>query len=103
MACKGICDRYKRASKKGSNQCYYSPEHPDNKFCSKCQCRMLWPEIKCPCCNFKLRTRPRNYKIVSEPMTTIQTIDYYQEINPLNVIIENTPSADFEILPLIAI
>lgn len=61
MGCRGICYKYK--TNRGANDSYYTPDNPDKKFCSVCECKMLWPDTNCPCCGHRMRTKPRNYKL----------------------------------------
>lgn len=61
MSCKGKCYKYK--TNRGANDSYYTEDNPDKKFCSVCECKMLWPDTNCPCCGHRMRTKPRNYKL----------------------------------------
>jgi len=33
------------------------------KRCQICQVYIIWNGVRCPCCNFTLRTKPRNGKL----------------------------------------
>ncbi len=55
MACKGIHDKYKRTRRVGNSN--YSD---GVKRCNTCEVFIAWSGLNCPCCNFKLRTRPRS-------------------------------------------
>lgn len=55
MACKGTCNRYKVKSNSGNR--HYTLGH---KRCSTCKIFMNWDGTHCPCCNYTLRTRPKN-------------------------------------------
>jgi len=56
-ACKQICQRYKEKRKVKSNQSRYSL--PNARRCSVCEIYIEWEGVHCPCCGFKLRTKPR--------------------------------------------
>jgi len=49
MTCKGICIRHKDSGRYGAG----------NKRCHQCTLFIKWDGILCPCCGYKLRTRPR--------------------------------------------
>jgi hypothetical protein len=57
MACKGICTRHKAQKQFGSGR-YYTGQ----KRCQVCQIFITWNGLWCPCCNYRLRTKPRNLK-----------------------------------------
>lgn len=64
MVCKGICVKYK--AKRPRNG-HYAEGH---KRCQICELFMIWNGDKddpnsfwCPCCGYRLRTRPRNRKM----------------------------------------
>lgn len=57
MTCKGICVRYKASKPTGIGR-YASGQ----KRCQICEIYLRWSEIYCPCCGYKLRTKPRNLK-----------------------------------------
>ena len=52
MTCKGICVLYKAVSN------HYANGH---KRCQQCGIFIKWDGLRCPCCGYKLRTRPRNF------------------------------------------
>jgi hypothetical protein len=60
MACKGICQRHK-ALKPNRGGRYISGQ----KRCQVCQIYINWNGLFCPCCGYRLRTKPRNriYKL----------------------------------------
>lgn len=50
--CKGICKEYKVSNR------YKDPE---NGYCAMgCGIFLRWEGIRCPCCGYKLRRRPRS-------------------------------------------
>jgi predicted amidophosphoribosyltransferase len=57
MACKGICVRHKAMKPVGIGR--YST---GQKRCQICEIFLKWDELWCPCCGYRLRTRPRNLK-----------------------------------------
>ncbi len=57
MSCKGICERYK-AKKPVALGRYTSGQ----KRCQICEIFIKWEGLWCPCCGYRLRTRPRNLK-----------------------------------------
>ncbi len=52
MPCKGICIRYKSSGRYATG----------NKRCNQCNLFIKWNGLLCPCCGYKLRTRPRHSK-----------------------------------------
>ena len=60
MVCKGICLRHKAI--KPSNIGRYIA---GQKRCQVCQVFIKWGGFWCPCCGYRLRTRPRNKKYKS--------------------------------------
>jgi hypothetical protein len=61
MVCKGICLRHK-ALKPGNIGRYLAGQ----KRCQVCQLFIKWEGFWCPCCGYRLRTRPRNKKYKSK-------------------------------------
>ena len=57
MVCKGICLRHKAIRPK-TGQRYLIGQ----KRCQVCQLFINWQSIFCPCCGYRLRSRPRNRK-----------------------------------------
>ena len=60
MTCKGICPRYKAQKPVGTGR-YASGQ----RRCQICEIFIKWEGLWCPCCGYRLRTRPRKlaYKI----------------------------------------
>jgi predicted amidophosphoribosyltransferase len=56
MTCKGICIRHKASGR-------YATGH---KRCQQCDLFIEWDGLWCPCCGYKLRTRPRKFKLKSK-------------------------------------
>ena len=57
MACKGICTRHKAQKPIGAGR--YST---GQKRCQVCEIFLKWDDLCCPCCGYRLRTRPRTLK-----------------------------------------
>jgi hypothetical protein len=57
MTCKGICIRHK-AQKPVASGRYASGQ----KRCQICEIFIKWDGLWCPCCGYRLRTKPRNLK-----------------------------------------
>jgi len=55
MTCKGTCDRYV-AKKPTSGGRYENGQ----KRCQVCEEFINWEGLWCPCCHYKLRSKPRN-------------------------------------------
>lgn len=50
--CKGICTRYKSRPRYDADQ----------KRCQVCEIFIKWDGFRYPCCNYQLRSKPRNLK-----------------------------------------
>jgi len=57
MTCKGICIRHKASKPVGTGR--YST---GQKRCQVCEIFLKWDGLWCPCCGYRLRTKPRNLK-----------------------------------------
>jgi len=55
--CKGVCTRYK-AHKKGGISWYGN----GFKWCQTCEMFLKADGVFCPCCNIRLRNKPKNKK-----------------------------------------
>ena len=55
MTCKGTCVRYKASKPRGMGR-YASGQ----RRCQICEIYIHWEGIWCPCCGYRLRTKPRN-------------------------------------------
>ena len=58
MTCKGICIRH-RAQRPAS---YFGRYATGQKRCQVCSIFMKWDGAWCPCCGYRVRTKPRNSK-----------------------------------------
>ena len=54
MVCKGICSRH-RAMRPSTGRRYLTGQ----KHCNVCQIFINWKNFWCPCCGYRLRTKPR--------------------------------------------
>ena len=59
MTCKGICIRHKAPRPVVSNSNRYSTAQ---KRCQVCEIFLKWDGLWCPCCGYRLRTKPCNLK-----------------------------------------
>ena len=57
MVCRGICSRHK-AMRPSTGKRYLTGQ----KHCNVCQIFINWQNFWCPCCGYRLRTKPRNRK-----------------------------------------
>lgn len=84
MTCKGICSRYKAQKPVGTGR-YASGQ----RRCQICEIFIKWEGLWCPCCGYRLRTKPRNLKYKAklrarveaeaQEATGINTIDTVEE------------------------
>ena len=69
MGCKNICARYKA---KGD---FITGRYRNGqKRCHICDLFIVWEGLWCPCCGYKLRSKPRNKKY-KEKLRTIKGVD----------------------------
>lgn len=57
MTCNGVCIRYK--AKKPAGVGRYAVKQ---RRCQVCEIFIKWEGLWCPCCSYRLRTKPRNIK-----------------------------------------
>ena len=57
MGCRGICSHHK-AIRPYTGLRYSIGQ----KRCNVCQIFINWQELWCPCCGYRLRTKPKNKK-----------------------------------------
>jgi hypothetical protein len=72
MTCKGVCVRHKAQKPRGTGR--YSI---GQKRCQICELYLKWDGFWCPCCGYRLRTRPRNLKYKAR-LRTGNDIEEYQ-------------------------
>ena len=64
MTCKGICIRHKAATPSSSSR-YGSGQ----RRCQICEIFIKWDGLWCPCCGYRLRTKPRNQEFKAKLRT----------------------------------
>jgi len=57
MVCKNICIRHRAQKPVGSGRYVIG-----QKRCQICEMFIQWNGLWCPCCGYRLRTKPRNIK-----------------------------------------
>ncbi len=57
MSCKNICKQYTP-----TENVIRGRYKNGQKRCSICDLFIVWSGLWCPCCNFKLRSKPKNSK-----------------------------------------
>ena len=62
MVCKGRCLRHKALKPSLGIGRYITGQ----KRCQICETFLNWGGLWCPCCGYRLRTRPRNLKLKTE-------------------------------------
>lgn len=82
MTCKGICARHKAQKPVGMGR-YANGQ----KRCQICEIFLKWDGLWCPCCGYRLRTKPRNlkYKAKLRQRETILTVRENVVIKKLSV------------------
>lgn len=70
MTCKGICIRHKAQKPVGSGR-YASGQ----KRCQICEIFIKWDGLWCPCCGYRLRTKPRNLKYKAKLRARNKTVE----------------------------
>ena len=73
MTCKGICVRYKAQKPVGTGR-YASGQ----RRCQICEIFIKWEGLWCPCCGYRLRTKPRNLKYKAKLRARVEA-DYVEE------------------------
>lgn len=77
MGCKGTCTRYQAPKPVGVGR-YASYQ----RRCQICEIFIKWDGLWCPCCGYRLRTKPRNLKwksklrneVLGSKKTVLETI-----------------------------
>tara|TARA_B110000014_G_C19832513_1_gene431704 strand:+ start:245 stop:679 length:435 start_codon:yes stop_codon:yes gene_type:complete len=83
MTCKGICTRYKAQKPVGTGR-YASGQ----RRCQICEIFIKWEGLWCPCCGYRLRTKPRNLKykaklrarVEADAAIKVQTVETQQVV-----------------------
>ena len=79
MSCKGICIRH-RAQRPSSSFGRYAI---GQKRCQVCSIFLRWDGLWCPCCGYRVRTRPRCSKYKQKLRTTIKEQNKNKELQLL--------------------
>ncbi len=88
MTCKGICVRYKAQKPVGTGR-YASGQ----RRCQICEIFIKWEGLWCPCCGYRLRTKPRNLKykaklrarVEADSMEAAAAIEIESEVQEVTV------------------
>jgi len=88
MTCKGICARYKAQKPVGVGR-YASGQ----RRCQICEIFIKWEGLWCPCCGYRLRTKPRNLKYKAKLRARVEA-DSIAEKALADTPIADTPIAD---------
>ena len=91
MTCKGICVRYKAQKPVGTGR-YASGQ----RRCQICEIFIKWEGLWCPCCGYRLRTKPRNLKYKAKLRARVEADSAEAETNSIAAM-EQELAADNEI------
>ena len=89
MTCKGICTRYKAQKPVGTGR-YASGQ----RRCQICEIFIKWEGLWCPCCGYRLRTKPRNLKYKAKLRARIELEAESQKVQAQTVEIAPPISAE---------
>jgi len=89
MTCKGICTRYKAQKPVGTGR-YSSGQ----RRCQICEIFINWEGLWCPCCGYRLRTKPRNLKYKAKLRARLEAEAESQKVQTQTVEIEQTISTE---------
>ena len=78
MTCKGICVRYKAQKPVGTGR-YASGQ----RRCQICEIFIKWEGLWCPCCGYRLRTKPRNLKYKAKLRARVEADSAEAETNSI--------------------
>jgi hypothetical protein len=79
MTCKGICVRYKAQKPVGTGR-YASGQ----RRCQICEIFIKWEGLWCPCCGYRLRTKPRNLKYKAKLRARVEADAVEAETNSIS-------------------
>jgi hypothetical protein len=81
MSCKGICIRHRAQRPSGSFGRYATGQ----KRCQICSIFLKWDGLWCPCCGYRVRTRPRfsKYKQKLRAIMKEQNKNKEQQLLPM--------------------
>ena len=84
MTCKGICTRYKAQKPVGTGR-YASGQ----RRCQICEIFIKWEGLWCPCCGYRLRTKPRNLKYKAKLRARVEAEAESQKVQAKTIEIES--------------
>ena len=89
MTCKGICTRYKAQKPVGTGR-YASGQ----RRCQICEIFIKWEGLWCPCCGYRLRTKPRNLKYKAKLRARVDAEADSQKVRAQTIEIESISGAE---------
>jgi len=89
MTCKGICTRYKAQKPVGTGR-YASGQ----RRCQICEIFIKWEGLWCPCCGYRLRTKPRNLKYKAKLRARVEAEAESQKVRAQTIEIESISGAE---------
>jgi hypothetical protein len=89
MTCKGICTRYKAQKPVGTGR-YASGQ----RRCQICEIFIKWEGLWCPCCGYRLRTKPRNLKYKAKLRARVEAEAQSQKVKAQPIEIKSIVSAE---------
>jgi len=89
MTCKGICTRYKAQKPVGTGR-YASGQ----RRCQICEIFIKWEGLWCPCCGYRLRTKPRNLKYKAKLRARVEAEAESQKVQAKTIEISAITGAD---------
>jgi len=89
MTCKGICTRYKAQKPVGTGR-YASGQ----RRCQICEIFIKWEGLWCPCCGYRLRTKPRNLKYKAKLRARVEADAVSQRVQAQTIEIASISGAE---------
>ena len=89
MTCKGICVRYKAQKPVGTGR-YASGQ----RRCQICEIFIKWEGLWCPCCGYRLRTKPRNLKYKAKLRARVEADSIEAEANSISAMEKEIAAAE---------
>ena len=89
MTCKGICTRYKAQKPVGTGR-YASGQ----RRCQICEIFIKWEGLWCPCCGYRLRTKPRNLKYKAKLRARVEAEAESQKVRAQTIEFESNSGAE---------
>jgi hypothetical protein len=91
MTCKGICVRYKAQKPVGTGR-YASGQ----RRCQICEIFIKWEGLWCPCCGYRLRTKPRNLKYKAKLRARVEADSIEAEANSISAMEKELQAAEIK-------